>query len=197
MIAAIGRRTRQLDWQARTGGSARYTGDLSDDGVLVGAILRSPHPHAAIRAIDTSAAVAMDGVEAVVTASDLGSGIRYEHSGPAFADRPVLATDRVRFIGQEVAAVAARDPATARRALDAVRVEYRPLDAPLTPQQALEPGAPILHPRSAGPNLAMDEHGSWGDVEGGRRTSAVMVEGTFRYPRSTHVCMERSTTLAR
>lgn len=197
MTTAVGRRTRQVDWEARTTGTAQYTGDLPGDGLLVGAILRSPHPHADILAIDTSAAAAMDGVEALVTASDLDPGIHYEHSGPKYADRPVLAAGRVRFIGQEVAAVAARDPATAQRALDAVRVEYRPRDAPLTPQQALKPGAPILHPRSAGPNLAMDERGSWGDVEGGRRTSAVVVEGTFRYPRSTHVCMERSTTLAR
>ena len=196
MTAAVGQRTRQLDWEARTTGTARYTGDLPGDGVLVGAILRSPHPHAEILAVDTSAAVAMDGVEAVVTASDLPAGIRYEHSGPAHADRPPLATDRVRFIGQEVAAVAARDLATARRALETLRVDYRALDAPLTPQQALKPGAPTLHSRPAGPNLAMDERGSWGDVEGGQSSSAVTVEGTFRYPRSTHVCMERSTTLA-
>ena len=197
MTAAIGRRTRQLDWEARTTGTACYTGDLPGDGVLVGAILRAPHPHADLLAIDTSAAIAIDGVEAVVTASDLAEGIHYEHSGPAHADRPPLATDRVRFIGQEVAAVAARDLATARRALKALRVDYRTLDAPLTPQQALKPRAPTLHSRPAGPNLAMDERGSWGDVEGAQSSSAVTVEGTFRYPRSTHVCMERSTTLAR
>ena len=197
MTAAVGRRTRQLDWQARTSGSARYTGDLCGEGVLVGAILRSPHPHAEILAVDTGAASRIDGVEAVVTAADLAEGARYQHSGPAHADRPVLAADRVRFVGQEVAAVAARDHATARRALEAIEVAYRPLGAPLTPQQALEPGAPTLHDRSAGPNLAADERGSWGDVEAGRGLSAVMVEGTFRYPRSTHVCMERSTTMAR
>ena len=194
---AIGRRTRPLDWEARTTGAARYTADLPPDGVLVGAILRSPHPHAEILAVDTAAAAAMDGVGAVVTAADLADGTRYKHSGPAHADRPVLATERVRFVGQEVAAVAARDEATARGALEAIEVDYRRIGAPLTPQQALSPRAATLHPRSAGPNLAMDEQGAWGDVEGARRMSAVTVEGTFRYPRSTHVCMERSTTLAR
>ena len=196
MTTAVGRRTRQVDWEARTTGTARYTGDLPSDGVLVGAILRSPHPHAEIVAIDTSGAAAMDGVEAVVTADDLGDGTRYQHSGPEHADRPVLATDRVRFVGQEVAAVAARDRSTALRALEAIAITYRPRGAPLTPQQALEPGAAVLHSRSAGPNLAADTEGSWGDVESGRRMAAVAVEGTFGYPRSTHVCMERSTTLA-
>jgi len=193
---AIGRRTRQVDWEARTTGAARYTADLSPDGVLVGAILRSPHPHAEIVAIDTSAAAAMDGVGAVVTAADLADGTRYKHSGPAHADRPVLATERVRFVGQEVAAVAARDHATVRRALEAIEVTYRRIGAPLTPQQALKPGAAILHSRSAGPNLAVDDQGAWGDADGARRMAAVAVEGTFQYPRSTHVCMERSTTLA-
>ncbi len=195
-LTAIGRRTRQLDWQARTEGSARYTGDLTLEGVLVGVILRSPHPHARILAIDTTEATAMDGVEAVVTAADLADGTLYKHSGPAHADRPVLATDRVRFIGQEVAAVAARDMTTARRALQAIKVKYRPLAAATTPQQALEPGAPSLHARSAGPNLAVDEQGSWGNVARGHERSAVMVEGTFKYPRTTHVCMERSIALA-
>ena len=196
MTTAVGRRTRQVDWEARTTGSAGYTGDLAGAGVLVGAILRSPHPHAEILAIDTSAASAMDGVSAVVTAADLDDGTLYKHSGPGHADRPVLAAERVRFVGQEVAAVAARDQATARRALEAIDVAYRLLGAPLTPEQALKTGAPVLHARAAGPNLAVDERGAWGDVEGAQDSSAIMVEGTFRYPRSTHVCMERSTTLA-
>ena len=196
MTTAVGQRTRQVDWEARTTGTARYTGDLPSDGVLVGTILRSPHPHAEIVAIDTSGAAAMAGVEAVITADDLGDGTRYQHSGPAHADRPVLAAGRVRFVGQEVAAVAACDRSTALRALEAIAVTYRPRGAPLTPQQALEPGAEVLHSRSAGPNLAEDTSGAWGDAEGGRRMAAVTVEGTFRYPRATHVCMERSTTLA-
>lgn len=195
--AAVGRRTRQLDWQARTDGSARYTADLTADGMLVGAILRSPHPHARIIGIDTTAASATDGVEAVVTAADLPDGTLYNHSGPAHADRPVLATDRVRFIGQEVAAVAARDLATAHRALQAIQVDYRRLAAATTTTGALKRRAPQLHARSAGPNLAVNEQGSWGDVARGRQRSAVMVEGTFNYPRSTHVCMERSAALAR
>ncbi|MDE0494791.1 MAG: molybdopterin-dependent oxidoreductase [Acidimicrobiaceae bacterium] len=197
MTTSVGRRTRQVDWEARTSGSARYTGDLPADGVLAGAILRSPHAHAEIIAIDTSGAAAMDGVEAVITADDLDDGTRYQHSGRAHADRPVLATGRVRFVGQEVVAVAARDRSTALRALEAIAITYRPRAAPLTPQQALEPGAAVLHSRPAGPNLAAEERGAWGDVEGGRQKSAVTVEGTFTYPRSTHVCMERSTTLAR
>ena len=196
MTITVGQRVRQVDWQARTAGSARYSADLDPEGVLVGAILRSPHPHARLEGIDTTTARAIPGVAAVVTAADVPDGALYKHSGPAHADRPPLAVDRVRFVGQEVAAVAACDPHTAQRALDAIVVTYRRLDAPLTPDEALTAGAATLHQRPAGANLAVDDEGAWGDPETALRQSEMMVEGTFSYPRTTHVCMERSTTLA-
>lgn len=196
MVTVVGQRTPPADWEQRTSGRARYAGDLRPEGLLVGAVLRSPHPHAEIRSIDTAVAEKMPGVHAVVTHRDLPPDRRYLHVGPNFADRPPLAVDRVRYIGQEVAAVAATDAATARRAVSAIKVRYRPLPAPLTVEAALKANAPTLHMRAAGPNLAVDDEGSWGDPVAARRRSHVAVEGTFRYPRSIHVCMERSTTLA-
>lgn len=197
MTTHIGRRTRQIDWDERTSGRSRYTGDIDLEGLLAGAILRSPHPFARIRSIDTSRASAMAGVHAVVTAADLSEDARYLHIGPPHADRPPLARDVVRFVGQEVAGVAAVDLATARRALDLIHVDYEVLSAPLDPVAALRDDAPALHLRVVGPNLAVDDAGSWGDVDAARAASHVAVEGTFRYPRSIHVCMERSSTLAR
>lgn len=193
----VGHRTRQIDWEARTGGTARYVSDMELDGMLFAAVVRSPHPHAEIRSIDVSRAQNLRGVRAVVTAADLPDGTRYFHNGPPHSDRPPLATDRVRFIGQEIAAVAAVDEATAHRAASLVEVDYRLLPAPLDPESALAAGAPTLHDREAGPNLASDYRGHWGELDAAERASAVVVEGTFGYPRATHVCMERSCSVAR
>ena len=197
MTEVVGRRTRLVDWDERTSGATRYVSDVHLEGMLVGMILRSPHPHAVVRSVDLSAARSIPGVRAVVSAADLAPGTTYLHVGPPHADRPPLATDRVRFIGEEVAAVAAVDESTARRALDAIEVDYQPLDAPVDVESALGDGAPVLHDREAGPNLAVDYSGHWGDLAVAEAASAAVVEGTFRYPRSIHVCMERSTTIAR
>lgn len=197
MTTHVGHRIRQIDWDDRTAGRSRFIGDLELDGLAVGAILRSPHPHARIISIDTSAAAAIPGVLAVVTAKDLRDGTLYRHTGPPYSDRPPLASEVVRFVGQEVAAVAAVDRDTAAAALDAIEVRYRPLRAPLDVTSAIGSDAAVIHDRAAGPNLAVDETGAWGDVDSARAASEVSVEGTFRYPRSIHVCMEPSGTIAR
>jgi len=191
----VGTHVRLKGWQERTNGQEQYLSDQSHE-VLHAAILRSPHPHAAIRSIDVSRALAIEGVRAVVTAADLPPAARYLHSGPAWADRGPLARDVVRFIGEEVAAVAAVDAATARRGVEAIRVAYRRLRGATTVAEALAPGAPTVHQRDAGLNLAMSDTGQWGDPELGRTSAEVAVEGRFTYPRTTHVSMERSGTEA-
>jgi CO/xanthine dehydrogenase Mo-binding subunit/CO/xanthine dehydrogenase FAD-binding subunit len=194
-VRQIGRRVRPLDWEAITSGRFIYGTDLVLDGMLTGRVLRSPHAHAQINALDVSEARTMPGVHAVITAADFPPGIRYRHEGAA--DRPPIAGDVVRFVGQEVAAVAAETREQADAALRAIRVSYGPLEAPFTIDEALARGAPRLHERSTGvANLARRLMRRWGDPEAARARGPVTVEGTYWYPHQTHVCMEPNVTVA-
>src|SRR5439155_13818414 len=127
-------------------GRATYTADVALSGTLYAAILRSPHPHARIRNIDTAAARAMPGVRAVITGQD-APGLLV---GKVMRDMPVLCWDRVRFVGDRVAAVAADTLDAAEAAVAAIRVDYEELPAVFDPIEAMEPGAPLLHDDVAG-----------------------------------------------
>jgi CO/xanthine dehydrogenase Mo-binding subunit/CO/xanthine dehydrogenase FAD-binding subunit len=191
----VGHRVRGIDWQARTSGRLAYVADIALKGVLHGAILRSPLSHARILSIDASGSRRMPGVRAVVTMSDLPAGKRYVHEGAG--DRAPLADGVVRFVGEEVAAVAADTPQQAEAALRAIRVDYRPIAAPLTVDQALSPGATRLHERPTGEtNLSHRTVRDWGDVAAGRRAASVSARGKFSFPRQAHACMETNGTLA-
>jgi CO/xanthine dehydrogenase Mo-binding subunit len=140
----IGERVRRSDGRAKVTGRFAYASDLRAEGMLVGVTVRSPHASARIRAIDTAAARAVPGVRAVLTHADVPGDKRI---GPGtHKDQPVLAFERVRCHGEPVAAVAAEDLATARRAAALVAVDYEPLTALTDPDAALAPGAPRLHP---------------------------------------------------
>jgi len=131
------------DGVAKVQGSFAFSGDLSADGFLWGATLRSPHPSARIVSIDLSAAWRIDGVEAIVTAADVPGKATY---GLISQDQPVFASDFVRYVGEPVAAVAANHPETCRRALEAIVVAYEVL-APLTdPELAVDGSFPPIHP---------------------------------------------------
>ena len=138
----IGRSTPRLEGESKVTGGEQYTGDLVLPGTLWGRALRSPFPHARITRIDASGAHQVPGVMAVLTGADL-RGVRY---GRRLYDVPVLAEDRVRFVGERVAAVAAVDRDTAEEALLRIEVEYEELPAVYDPLAALEQDAPILHP---------------------------------------------------
>ena len=139
----------------------------------------------------------MPGVRAVITMADFAPGIRYLHRGGTLSDRPPLADGVVRYVGQEVAAVAADTHAQAQAACRAIKVRYRPQPAPLTPAEALAPRARALHPRGSGErNVSMRWNSAWGDVEAGRAAAALSVTGRFVYPSVVHACMEPNTTLA-
>ena len=197
-VSVVGQRVRMIGWEGRTGGTDAYGGDIPFAGLLVGRILRSPYPRATITRLDTSRARALPGVRAVITAANFTAGVKYIHSGGDKSDRSPLADGLVRFVGEEVAAVAADTEDQAERALAAIDVRYKRLAAPLTIDAALRPGAPRLHERHTGePNVAMHERGSWGDPERGRSESAVFAQGTFWYPRVAHAVMERAVTIAR
>ncbi len=192
----VGQSARALDWDDRTAGRVLYTADLCQPEHLYGAILRSPHPYARILSIDTSRAERMSGVRAVITIADFPAGIRYIHRGGPLSDRPPLADGVVRYIGQEVAAVAADTMGQAKAACRAIRVRYRVASAPLTPTESRH-HARALHERISGErNVSMRWNSAWGDVGAGSSAATISVTGQFVYPSVAHACMEPNATLA-
>jgi len=145
-LRVVGRSVRRPDAMDKVTGRARYVTDLSQPGMLHAALLRSPHAHARIRSIEVSAARAVPGVHAVVTSADLDWCDPY--FGPAFRDRPILAIGVVRYEGEPVAAAVAEDEAAAREALERIDVDYEPLTAVTTIEEALASGAPLVHSSS-------------------------------------------------
>ncbi len=142
IAGGVGTSPQREDGIPKVRGEFAYSSDLHVEGMLWGATLRSPHPRARIRSLDTAAAAAVPGVHAVLTHADVPGRRTY---GLEHADQPVLAWEDVRFQGEPVAIVAADHPETARHAADAIRVDYEVL-APLTDAEAaMRPGAPPLH----------------------------------------------------
>lgn len=197
-MSVVGQRVRMVGWEKRTSGTDAYAGDLHFEGLLTARVLRSPHPHAEITKLDVSKAERMPGVRAVITARDFPPDARYIHSGGKLSDRAPLAEKYVRYVGEEIAAVAADTWPQADAALREIEVSYRRLPAPLTMDEATRPGAASLHERPTGEaNVSLHDRGFWGDPEKGRRESAFSVSATYRYPRVAHAVMEQNTTIAR
>jgi putative selenate reductase molybdopterin-binding subunit len=134
--------SERLDGPAKVRGETRYAADLSRPGMLYARVLRSPYPHARIVSIDCRAARALEGVRAVLTGADVPAHVRV---GRNMRDMPLLARDRVRFIGEKVAAVAAESAEIAERALQLIDVKYEQLPAVFDPREAMQPGAPLIH----------------------------------------------------
>src|SRR4051812_7009029 len=122
----VGAPRPRVEGRAKATGAERYAADYTPPGTLWGKVLRSPHPHARIVRIDARAAAALPGVAAVLTAADLPPDTRV---GRQLRDLPVLAGERVRFVGDKVAVVVATDPDVAEEALTRIEVEYEPLPA--------------------------------------------------------------------
>ncbi len=166
----LGESALRPDGVAKVQGSFQFSGDLSADGFLWGATLRSPHPYARIVRIDVSGAWKINGVEAVITADDVPGKTTY---GLISQDQPVFASDHVRFVGEPVAAVAANHPETCRRALEAIVVEYEVLTPLVDPELAVDGSFPPIHPEG---NVIRHQRIVRGDqtIEG-----PVVVEGTY------------------
>ena len=144
--AVVGKGLPRVDAYGKATGTAIYTVDVALPGMLHGKILRSPHPHARILGIDASRALRLPGVKAVLTGKDVsGTRIGFVNTPKYPADQCPLAQDKVRYIGDEVAAVAAVDEDTALEALELIRVDYEALPAVFSIDEALQPGAAILH----------------------------------------------------
>lgn len=151
----IGKSFPRLDAREKVTGQALYSTDLSLPGMLYGRILRSPHPHARIIHINTERAERLVGVKAVVTAADTPK-IKF---GPLIEDWYPLAVDRVRFVGDPLAAVAAIDEGLAQEALELIEVGYEPLPPVFDVEAALKPDAPLIHEELAavGPSLELEQ----------------------------------------
>src|SRR5262249_11999823 len=152
----------------------------------------SPHAHARILSIDASAAEAMDGVEAVITSADVPGEDGF---GVFVNDQPVMARGKVRYIGEAVAAGAGGDPLIARRALPAIKVDYEPLPAVFDPDEALRPGAPVLHDY-APDNVTKHIPIRVGNVETGFAESDLVVEETYSTQPIEHAYLEPEAGLA-
>ncbi|MEK7347623.1 MAG: molybdopterin cofactor-binding domain-containing protein [Candidatus Eisenbacteria bacterium] len=193
-FSVVGKSVPKKDAADKATGKATYTGDFRLPGMLRGKLLGSPHPHAKILSVDTSEAEALPGVHAVITAKDVPD-VPYGVS-PARYDEQVLAGDRVRHVGDAVAAVAAEDDDTAERALELIRVEYEILPGVFGIEEALDPGAPQLHdayPR----NINTEIHHDFGDVDKAFAEADLVREDVFRGQRAMQIPLEPHVSLAR
>jgi len=200
----VGEPMPRLEAVEKALGLAVYTDDLTLPGMLHGALLLSPHAHAKILSIDVSRAAALPGVRAVVTGADMPD----HRAGMLIHDETGLARDRVRYAGEPVAAVAADTIEAARAALALIDVRYETLRAVFTIDEALAPGAPVLHEGFEGYIKVMDtgrrqspnelchcrmEHG---DVEDGFARSDLVIEQTYETSAQYHAYLEPSAALA-
>ncbi len=157
----VGKGLPRIDGPEKATGKAVFTVDVELKGMLHGKILRSPYPHARIISIDTSEAEKLPGVKAIMTGKDT-SGVRYAFvDTPRYpADETPLAVDKVRYIGDEVAAVAAISEEIAEEALRLIKVEYEILPAVFTPEEAMKPEAPVIHDAPMEGTSAWEEWGA-------------------------------------
>jgi 4-hydroxybenzoyl-CoA reductase alpha subunit len=189
-LNVLGRRMRKTDGLEKSTGRARYTDDMTLPGMLHGKIVRSPHPHARIVSIDASAALALPGVAAVVTGAEMPIPFGIIVWTP---DENALATDKARYIGDAVAAVAAVDEDTANRAAELIRVEYEVLEAILDPfESARRTDVQIHEAKKAGHNgnISKIVKLDFGEVEQGLRESDVVIEGEYFFEGTTHTPIE-------
>ena len=193
----IGKDVPRLEDPKLLAGRATYTDDVKLPGMLHAAVLRSPHPHAVIKRIDTSRARSVPGVFAVVTGEDAAE---MTNPLPAFCAEPVvqyaLAVGKVRFVGEAVAAVAAVDRYTAEDAASLIEVEYEPLPVVTDPFEALKPGAAIVH-EPLGSNLAFEKTLSFGDVAGDFASADRVIRRTLRWHRASAQPLETAGALCR
>ncbi len=189
----INRRTPRLDAPDKATGRAVYIDDMTMPGMLYGALVQSPLAHARILNIDTSRARALPGVKAVVTAED-ADRVHYGVS-PARYDETVFCYDRVRHVGDDVAAVAAVDRETALEAASFVRVEYEELPAVFTPEEAMADGAPQLHDKYPR-NVCAEVHQEFGDVESAFKECDLVRTDTFVNKRQDGAFLEPNGCIA-
>jgi 4-hydroxybenzoyl-CoA reductase alpha subunit len=189
----IGKALRKVDAVAKVTGATRFADDLSFPRMLYCKLLRSTQPHARVVSIDTSAAKRVEGVQAVLTGRDLPIpfGIL-----PVSQDEHALSLDKVRFVGDPVAAVAATSEEAATAALDQIKVEYEPLTPIASAEEAVVTPEPRIHDYGDGGNLHKLIDLEFGDVEAGFADADVVREDLFFFEGNTHLPMEQHAAVA-
>ncbi len=192
-LRVVGKALRKVDATAKVTGATKFADDLFLPRMLYAKLLRSPHPHARIVSIDASQAAALPGVKAVLTGKDLPIpfGIL-----PVSQDEHALALDKVRFVGDPVAAVAATSEEAAAAALGRIAVQYEPLRPVTDAVDALAHPEPRIHEYGDLGNLHKLIHLEFGDVEQGFRDADLVREDTFFFEGSTHLPMEQHAAVA-
>ena len=208
-LRVVGRPVPRVDGLEKVTGRARYVTDLVIPGMAHARVMRSPYAHARVRRVDVTRARALTGVLAALCGADLTWCEPYY--GPAYRDRPVLAIDVARYEGEPVAAVAAVDEATADAALDLIEVDYEPLPPVTTLEEALAPGAPLVHtgkPQAGifadlstlrpepGTNICHQFHFARGDSAGALASADLVLDDTYRFPPVQHYAMEPHAAVA-
>ncbi|MGH7825687.1 MAG: xanthine dehydrogenase family protein molybdopterin-binding subunit [Candidatus Binatia bacterium] len=200
----VGKSVPRLEGAEKVTGRTRYAADVDIPDALWAKILRSPVPHARMLKVDSSKATQIPGVRAVISGADIPPVL----VGLRMKDMPVLARDRVRYVGEPVAAVAADSPEIAEEAVSLIDVQYEDLPFVTDPLEAIRPGAPVLHENPAGYTNAPERStelpnvqslGKWinGDVEAGFKQAARIFEHTFRTPLGFHAYIEPHACVVR
>ena len=191
VFSVVGKPVGRVDARERVTGAARYTSDIQLPGMLYAAVLRSPYARARLKVVDTSAAEALPGVRSVLSMTN-APDMKWWGVSKLF-------DEEVRFVGDEVAAVAADDEDTAREALRLIRVAYEPLPCVVDMEEAVRAGAPQIHPLG---NVLKDDKGregelyTRGDVDQGFKSADVIVEAVYRTPTALHNCLESHCAVA-
>jgi len=192
-FSVIGKSVEKIDVRVKVTGQAKYTGDLKFPNMLVGKILTSPHAHARILSIDTSEAEKLPGVKAVITHQDVPS-LKYGIS-PARWDENIFCIDKVRFVGDKVAAVAAVNEQTAYEALELIKVDYEVLPAVLDPKHATDEDAPQIHEEYPS-NINIEVHQNFGDVEKAFAEAYLIRTDHFEGQRAYHTPIEPHSAIS-
>ncbi len=196
----IGKPLRRIDAMGKVTGATHYAADYVMPNMLHAKVLRAQHASAKILRVDVTKARALPGVVCVLTADDLpGDRVATDIPGVtgtskrAGTDAPILAHDRVRFMGEAIAIVAAEELAIAEQALDLIEVEYEPYPAVYTPEEAMQPGAPIV---TEPDNIVARWRILKGDADAAMRDADVVVEGTYKTQFIDHAYLEPEAGIA-
>ena len=186
----IGKSPHRVDVREKVTGKARYGQDLKMAGMLYAKVKHAEYPHAKILSINTDRAENLEGVAAVVTAADVPGNPAF---GAIIIDNQPIAGDKVRYLGDAVAVVAAETEAIAEHAVSLIEVEYEELPGVFDPREALEPGAPEIH---EGGNLIVHHKTRRGDIEVGFSEADLIVERSYSVQRVDHAYIEPEVVVA-